>query len=492
MITPPIDVPWPPMNFVAECTTMSAPCRSGWMRYGLASVLSITSGMPLSCAIFDDGLEVEDVALRVADALSVERLRVRADRGLPRGEIVGTSTKLTSMPELRERVVQLVVGAAVERRARHDVPAVLGEVQQRDRLGGLPARDGQRADATFERDHALLERVLGRVHDARVDVAELGEPEQRGRVIGVAEHERRRLVDRRDPCAGRVRLGTCVHLTGLESPVGHGCLLTNMSVPERYGPNPDRSSRDLGSSILLRCDFRSCGLRASRRCARARSGPGPDAIIGVYEYGDPNGRPLFALHGTPSCGAASTGPTAGKRARAARSSRPIARASALGCGSDDVGRRLRGGARSPRRRALDRPIPAARLLRRWTVRARRSRTGSPTASSRPPSCRARARSVRGRRGRTWPRSDRQLTWASLHTPAIAQVALRVADLGARFAPRIALWSAETEMSKSDRQVMRHLGSHEALALFTQALTGSAAGAVARLRVAGAAVERAAR
>ena len=33
------------------------------------------------------------------------------------------------------------------------------------------------------------------------------------------------------------------------------------------------------------------------------------------------------------------------------------------------------------------------------------------------------------------------------------------------------------MSKSDRQVMRHLGSTEALALFTQALTGSAAGAV---------------
>ena len=29
-ITPPIEVPWPPMNFVAECTTMSAPHRSGW------------------------------------------------------------------------------------------------------------------------------------------------------------------------------------------------------------------------------------------------------------------------------------------------------------------------------------------------------------------------------------------------------------------------------------------------------------------------------
>ena len=25
--------------------------------------------------------------------------------------------------------------------------------------------------------------------------------------------------------------------------------------------------------------------------------------IGVYEYGDPNGEPVFALHGTPACGA---------------------------------------------------------------------------------------------------------------------------------------------------------------------------------------------
>ncbi len=31
-ITPPIVVPWPPMYFVAECTTMSAPCSSGRQR----------------------------------------------------------------------------------------------------------------------------------------------------------------------------------------------------------------------------------------------------------------------------------------------------------------------------------------------------------------------------------------------------------------------------------------------------------------------------
>ncbi len=47
--TPPIDVPWPPIHFVAEWMTMSAPCSIGWQRSG-ANVLSMTSGMPWPCA----------------------------------------------------------------------------------------------------------------------------------------------------------------------------------------------------------------------------------------------------------------------------------------------------------------------------------------------------------------------------------------------------------------------------------------------------------
>jgi hypothetical protein len=43
-------VPWPPRNFVAECTTTSAPCSKGRMRYGVAIVLSTMSGTPARCA----------------------------------------------------------------------------------------------------------------------------------------------------------------------------------------------------------------------------------------------------------------------------------------------------------------------------------------------------------------------------------------------------------------------------------------------------------
>jgi hypothetical protein len=48
--TPPIEVPWPPMNFVAECTTMSAPWSMGRQRYGEAAVLSTMNGTPASRA----------------------------------------------------------------------------------------------------------------------------------------------------------------------------------------------------------------------------------------------------------------------------------------------------------------------------------------------------------------------------------------------------------------------------------------------------------
>ena len=43
-------VPCPPMNFVAECTTMSAPHSIGRHSAGEANVLSTMSGTPCACA----------------------------------------------------------------------------------------------------------------------------------------------------------------------------------------------------------------------------------------------------------------------------------------------------------------------------------------------------------------------------------------------------------------------------------------------------------
>src|SRR5690606_11514145 len=120
-----------------------------------------------------------------------------------------------------------VVGAAVQRRARHDVVARAREVEDRRGGGRRSGRERERGDTALERGHTLLEHVLRRARDPGVDVARLGEAEQVLTVLGVPEDVGRGLVDRGGPgTGGRVGLGTCVDLLGLERPtVGHRRLL---------------------------------------------------------------------------------------------------------------------------------------------------------------------------------------------------------------------------------------------------------------------------
>ena len=83
-----------------------------------------------------------------------------------------------------------------------------------------PLATQEGAGAALERGDALLDDVLGRVLDAGVDVAELGQREQVRGVVGVVEDVRRRLVDRRGASLGhRVGRGAGVDLLGLETPV---------------------------------------------------------------------------------------------------------------------------------------------------------------------------------------------------------------------------------------------------------------------------------
>ncbi len=93
----------------------------------------------------------------------------------------------------------------------------------------MPRRRRQRRRAAFQRRHARLQHRLRRVHDARVDVAEGFEREQRRRVLRIVEHIGRRLIDRRDPRAGGgIGLGAGMDGERAEAGsdfVGHGRLL---------------------------------------------------------------------------------------------------------------------------------------------------------------------------------------------------------------------------------------------------------------------------
>jgi hypothetical protein len=77
---------------------------------------------------------------------------------------------------------------------------------------------GEPGGAALQGCDALLEHGLGRVHDARVDVAEGLEVEQRRGVVDVLEHIGRRLVDRRGAGAGGgIRVGAGVDRQGVEA-----------------------------------------------------------------------------------------------------------------------------------------------------------------------------------------------------------------------------------------------------------------------------------
>ena len=66
-----------------------------------------------------------------------------------------------------------------------------------------PEATASAGGAAFERGDALLQHRVGRIADARIDVAEGLQPEQRGGVVDVVEHEGGGLVDRRRARAGR-------------------------------------------------------------------------------------------------------------------------------------------------------------------------------------------------------------------------------------------------------------------------------------------------
>ncbi|CAM4172240.1 hypothetical protein ACAN107058_23330 [Paracidovorax anthurii] len=146
--------------------------------------------------------DVGHVAQRVADGFDEHRLG-------PRVDVPGEARRIARIGEARgdalarQRVGEEVVGAAVERAGRDDVVARL-----RDGLDGVGdgrhARgQGQRGDAALQRRDALFQHVVGRVHDARVDVAGHLQVEQVRPVLGAVEGIGDGLVDGHGHGAGR-------------------------------------------------------------------------------------------------------------------------------------------------------------------------------------------------------------------------------------------------------------------------------------------------
>ena len=96
-MTPPIEVPWPPMYFVAECTTMSAPRSNGLHRKGVGAVLSTISGRPCSCAASAQA-RMSTTLIFGLPMVSAKTSLVLSSTNFARSSGLFGSTKRTSMP----------------------------------------------------------------------------------------------------------------------------------------------------------------------------------------------------------------------------------------------------------------------------------------------------------------------------------------------------------------------------------------------------------
>ena len=202
-------------------------------------------------------------------------------------------------------------------------------------------------------------------------------------------------------------------------------------------------------------------------------------VVGVYEYGDANGSPVFVFHGTPACGAGFAFADEPARERALRLLAP-----------DRPGVGL--SSRRPAYTVADYPAMVGALadalgIHQFAVWGYSG--GGPYAAA----CaavlpnrvtKAAVSAGMGQMGvwakaEDFEKTDRQMLGLSLKHPAVARAVIGFTGRLARFAPKMAVKSFEKQMNDRDREVVPSLGPpDEAIALFTQAFLRGAHGVVA--------------
>ena len=191
-----------------------------------------------------DGLDIDDHAARIGQAFDEDRLHLRRHR---RAEIlrVGGIDKDRVPAELLEAARELRNRSAIELAGGQEFVARLHEGEEGQHLRGMAGGNAGGAAPAFQAGDAFLQHRNRRVGQARIDVAEGLQVEQRGGMIHIVEHIGRGLVDRRGARARcRVGSGAGMHRERVETGlgVGHGGFLNLLAVSLFYfvilGPDP--------------------------------------------------------------------------------------------------------------------------------------------------------------------------------------------------------------------------------------------------------------
>lgn len=208
----------------------------------------------------------------------------------------------------------------------------------------------------------------------------------------------------------------------------------------------------------------------------------PDGTtVGLYEYGDPGGRPVLVFHGVPSCGAGFPWADEPARARGLRLVAPD---------RPGIGR----SSGPPLDRVRDYPARIEALadalgIDRFAVWGYSG--GGPFAVACAGSPRVTATVVAAGMGQmgVWAeagdfaKTDRQFLELAPKRPGVARAVLGFTARLAKRSPRSALRSFAKELSPADREVLPMLGPPEdAMALFVRAFSSGARGVVDDYRV----------
>jgi len=203
-------------------------------------------------------------------------------------------------------------------------------------------------------------------------------------------------------------------------------------------------------------------------------------VVGLYEYGDANGSPVFVFHGTPACGAGFAWADQPARERGLRLLAP-----------DRPGVGL--SSRLPNYTVSDYPAMVGALadalgIHQFAVWGYSG--GGPYAAA----CaavlpnrvtKAAVSAGMGQMGvwakaEDFEKTDRQMLGLAVKHPAVARSMLGFTGWLARHAPKTAMKNFEKQMNDSDRAVAKDMmgAPDEAIALFTQAFLRGPHGVVA--------------
>ena len=226
-----------------------------------------------------DGLNVHDDPAGIGDGFDEDRLGAGRDRRLEGREVVGVGP-FRRPAEILVAVIELVDRAAIELGRGDEFIAGRQQGMKGEEFRRVSRRDAERGRAAFQSRDALFEHRRRRVCDARVDVAESLQAEQRGGMIDVVEDEGRRLVDRRGAGAGRgIGLGAGVDGKGGEAGNGrfaHDLSPFVISVRSFFIENSLRgqSSAAFAPKTMPTVRLRTFARRAMPEAFRARAGCG--------------------------------------------------------------------------------------------------------------------------------------------------------------------------------------------------------------------------